>query len=91
MGVLLVIYLYNFYIFILYVNVWFFIVDKFGEVFIWWFGGGFDFMFFYLFREDVQYWYQVVKNICQLFGDQVYLEYKKWCDDYFFLKYCNEM
>lgn len=72
MGVLFVIYFYNFYVFILYVNVCFFIVEKEGEVFIWWFGGGFDFMLFYLFKEDVVYWYDIVKKFCVFFGEEVY-------------------
>lgn len=91
MGVLFVIYLYNLYILMLYVNVCFFIVEKEGEVFIWWFGGGFDLMLFYLFKDDVLYWYDIVKKLCKLFGNDVYFKYKKWCDDYFYLKYCNEI
>lgn len=52
-GVLLVIYFNNFYILISYVNVWFFIVEKEGEELIWWFGGGFDLIFYYFVFEDV--------------------------------------
>lgn len=52
MGVFLVMYLKNLYVLIFYVNVCFFIVEKEGEVLIWWFGGGFDFMLFYFFVED---------------------------------------
>jgi coproporphyrinogen III oxidase len=90
MGVSLVIHPHNPYIPTSHANVRFFIADKPGEAPIWWFGGGFDLTPFYPFKEDVQHWHQVAKNICQPFGDQVYPDYKKWCDDYFFLKHRNE-
>lgn len=90
-GVLLVFYLFNFYLFIMYVNVCYFCVECDGEVVVLWFGGGFDLILFYLFDEDVQYWYWVVYDLCVLFGDECYVVYKCWCDEYFFLCYCNEM
>lgn len=90
MGVLLVVYSYNLYVFISYVNVWFFIVEKLGVDFVWWFGGGFDLILFYGFEEDVIYWYCIVCDLCLLFGEDVYFCYKKWCDEYFYFKYCNE-
>lgn len=90
MGVSLVVYLYNLYVFISYVNVRFFIVEKLGVDFVWWFGGGFDLIFFYGFEEDVIYWYCIVCDLCLLFGEDVYFRYKKWCDDYFYFKYRNE-
>ena len=36
------------------------------------------------------HWHQTAKDICQPFGEEVYLEYKKWCDEYFYLKHRNE-
>jgi Coproporphyrinogen III oxidase len=30
------------------------------------------------------------RKACEPFGENVYAEYKKWCDDYFFLKHRNE-
>ena len=57
---------------------------------VWWFGGGFDLTPFYPFEEDVIHWHQTGKNLCTPFGDDVFPKYKKWCDDYFFLKHRNE-
>lgn len=71
-------------------NVRFFIAEKAGEDPIWWFGGGFDLTPYYPFEEDVIHWHQVSKNACDPFGSEVYPRYKKWCDDYFFLKHRGE-
>lgn len=56
----------------------------------WWFGGGFDLTPFYAFEEDCQYWHQVAYEVCQPFGEKVYQQFKKWCDDYFYLKHRQE-
>jgi coproporphyrinogen III oxidase len=32
----------------------------------------------------------VARDLCQPFGANVYADYKKWCDEYFFLKHRNE-
>ncbi|MGB1201757.1 MAG: oxygen-dependent coproporphyrinogen oxidase, partial [Cognaticolwellia aestuarii] len=71
-------------------NVRFFVAEKEGEEPVWWFGGGFDLTPFYPFKEDVVHWHQTAKDICQPFGEEVYPEYKKWCDEYFYLKHRNE-
>lgn len=57
---------------------------------VWWFGGGFDLTPFYPFDEDIVHWHTVARDLCQPFGTHVYTKYKKWCDDYFFLKHRNE-
>lgn len=56
----------------------------------WWFGGGFDLTPYFCFAEDNQHWHETAKAACQPFGDEVYQRYKKWCDDYFYLKHRNE-
>ena len=57
---------------------------------IWWFGGGFDLTPFYPFHEDVVHWHQKAKEACDPFGEHLYPKYKKWCDEYFFLKHREE-
>ena len=89
-GVSLVIHPKNPFIPTSHANVRFFIAEKAGEDPVWWFGGGFDLTPFYPFKEDVVHWHQTAKNICQPFGKDVYPEYKKWCDEYFYLKHRNE-
>ncbi|MCW2479947.1 oxygen-dependent coproporphyrinogen oxidase [Candidatus Symbiopectobacterium sp. NZEC135] len=90
MGVSLVIHPLNPYVPTSHANVRFFVAEKEGEAPVWWFGGGFDLTPFYGFTEDVVHWHQTAHDLCQPFGDDVYPRYKKWCDDYFFLKHRNE-
>ncbi|GAA5218765.1 oxygen-dependent coproporphyrinogen oxidase [Corallincola platygyrae] len=71
-------------------NVRFFIAEKEGEAPIWWFGGGFDLTPFYPVEEDVVHWHQTASDLCQPFGEEVYPKYKKWCDEYFYLKHRQE-
>ncbi|MBO2622517.1 oxygen-dependent coproporphyrinogen oxidase [Shewanella algae] len=90
MGVSLVIHPLNPYIPTTHANVRFFIARKEGADPVWWFGGGFDLTPYYPFLEDVCEWHQQAKAICEPFGEAVYPEYKKWCDEYFFLPHRNE-
>jgi coproporphyrinogen III oxidase len=90
LGVSLVIHPHNPYIPTSHANVRFFIAEKEGEAPIWWFGGGYDLTPYYGFDEDVIAWHQTAKTACDPFGDNVYADYKKWCDEYFFLKHRNE-
>lgn len=71
-------------------NVRFFIAEKEGEVPVWWFGGGFDLTPYYPFEEDVVHWHKTAYELCEPFGNTVYAEHKKWCDDYFYLKHRAE-
>jgi coproporphyrinogen III oxidase len=56
----------------------------------WWFGGGYDLTPYYPFPEDVVHWHNTAKNACDPFGEEVYARYKKWCDEYFYLKHREE-
>ena len=72
-------------------NVRFFAATKDGEAPLWWFGGGFDLSPYYGFEEDVRHWHGTAKAACDSsFGAEAYARYKKWCDEYFFLKHRNE-
>jgi coproporphyrinogen III oxidase len=90
MGVSLVIHPHNPYIPTSHANVRFFIAEKEGENPIWWFGGGFDLTPYYGFDEDCLHWHQTAFDTCSPFGDDVYSKYKKWCDEYFYLKHRQE-
>ncbi|MCG7911599.1 MAG: oxygen-dependent coproporphyrinogen oxidase [Candidatus Thiodiazotropha taylori] len=90
MGLSLVIHPNNPYVPTSHANVRFFIAEKEGEAPVWWFGGGFDLTPYYGFDEDCRAWHQVAKKACQPFGEDVYSRYKKWCDDYFYLKHRQE-
>lgn len=71
-------------------NVRFFVAKKDGEEPIWWFGGGYDLTPYYGYEEDCQQWHQVAKNACEGFSVDLYNNYKKWCDEYFYLKHRDE-
>lgn len=90
MGVSLVIHPRNPYVPTSHANVRFFIAEKEGADPVWWFGGGFDLTPYYGNREDVVHWHKTSKAACDPFGEEVYLKYKKWCDEYFHLKHRNE-
>ena len=91
MGVSLVIHPKNPYVPTSHANVrCFFAYPKDGSEPVWWFGGGFDLTPFYAYLSDVQHWHEVASLLCAPFGDDVYAEHKKWCDDYFYLKHRGE-
>lgn len=90
MGVSLVIHPHNPYIPTSHANVRFFIAEKEGEEPIWWFGGGYDLTPYYGNREDCVHWHEVAKRACEPFGEDVYPKYKRWCDEYFYLKHRQE-
>ncbi len=90
MGVSLVIHPNNPYVPTSHANVRFFIAEKAGTDPIWWFGGGFDLTPYYGDREDCIHWHRVARQACDPFGADCYARYKKWCDDYFFLKHRDE-
>lgn len=90
LGLSLVIHPHNPYVPTSHANVRFFIAEKQGEAPIWWFGGGYDLTPYYGFEQDVIEWHQTAKNACDPFGEDVYRDYKKWCDDYFYIKHRDE-
>jgi len=90
LGVSLVIHPRNPYVPTSHANVRFFIAEKGGEPPVWWFGGGFDLTPYYPFEEDAVDWHRTAREACLPFGDEVYPKFKKWCDEYFFLKHRNE-
>ncbi|MEM6301946.1 MAG: oxygen-dependent coproporphyrinogen oxidase [Pseudomonadota bacterium] len=90
LGVSLVIHPRNPYAPTSHANVRLFMAEKAGEEPVWWFGGGYDLTPYYGFDEDCIHWHETAKAACDPFGADVYPRYKKWCDEYFFLKHRNE-
>jgi coproporphyrinogen III oxidase len=90
MGVSLVIHPKNPYVPTSHANVRFFIAEKEGAEPVWWFGGGYDLTPYYGNEADVIHWHNTARNACVEFGEDVYPRYKKWCDEYFYLKHRNE-
>lgn len=90
MGVSLVIHPRNPYVPTSHANVRFFIAEKEGADPVWWFGGGYDLTPYYGNEDDCRHWHQVAHDACAPFGDDIYPHFKRWCDEYFFLKHRNE-
>ncbi len=90
LGVSLVIHPRNPYVPTSHMNVRFFIAEKEDAEPVWWFGGGFDLTPYYGFEEDAIHWHRTAKAACDLFGADYYARFKKWCDEYFFLKHRSE-
>ena len=56
----------------------------------WWFGGGMDLTPHYGFADDAKHFHLTCKRALEPFGAERHARYKKWCDEYFFLKHRNE-
>jgi coproporphyrinogen III oxidase len=90
LGVSLVFHPRNPYVPTTHMNVRFFIAEKEGHEPVWWFGGGFDLTPYYGFEEDCAHWHRTAREACAPFGPETYPRYKKWCDEYFFLRHRGE-
>lgn len=55
-----------------------------------WFGGGIDLTPHYVIGEDARFFHQSLKMTCDKFKDDFYSKFKKWADDYFFIKHRAE-
>ena len=90
MGVSLVLHPRNPYAPTVHMNVRCFVAKKDGAEPVWWFGGGMDLTPYYGYAEDAVHFHQMCKNALQPFGEQYHPRFKKWCDEYFYLKHRAE-
>ena len=90
MGVSLVLHPRNPYAPTVHLNVRFFIAHKPDAEAIWWFGGGMDLTPYYGFTEDAVHFHRTCRDALAPFGADTHARYKKWCDDYFYLKHRRE-
>ncbi|KAG2577438.1 hypothetical protein PVAP13_6NG100700 [Panicum virgatum] len=71
----------------------------------WWFGGGTDLTPSYIIEEDIKHFHSICqcifhllninldpvqKQMCDKFDPGFYPRFKKWCDDYFYIKHRGE-
>ncbi|VVT44884.1 uncharacterized protein SAPINGB_P000566 [Magnusiomyces paraingens] len=56
----------------------------------WWFGGGADMTPHYLYPEDAELFHSELKKACDGIDPEFYPRFKKWCDEYFFIKHRKE-
>ncbi|WP_321884554.1 oxygen-dependent coproporphyrinogen oxidase [Paraburkholderia bannensis] len=90
MGVSLVLHPRNPYCPTVHMNVRLLMATKAGEAPVFWFGGGMDLTPYYGFEEDAQHFHRVCRDALAPYGDTLYPRFKRWCDEYFFLKHRNE-
>ncbi|MGB9149515.1 MAG: oxygen-dependent coproporphyrinogen oxidase [Burkholderiales bacterium] len=90
LGVSLVLHPRNPYAPTVHMNVRFFNATKVGEADVFWFGGGMDLTPYYGFAEDAVHFHHVCKQALDPLGKGYYPAFKKWCDDYFYLKHRKE-
>lgn len=55
-----------------------------------WFGGGIDLTPHYVDKGDAQFFHKRLKDVCDKYDASYYERFKKWADDYFFIKHRNE-
>lgn len=55
-----------------------------------WFGGGGDLTPYFPVEEDSTFFHAAYQEACDAHDPTYYAKYKKWCDEYFFLKHRNE-
>ena len=55
-----------------------------------WFGGGMDLTPYYGFEEDAVHFHRVCRDALAPFGADKHPRFKRWCDEYFFLKHRGE-
>lgn len=57
---------------------------------VWWFGGGADLTPYYPFASDAVHFHSSLKRACDPHHPAYYPTFKRWCDEYFFLKHRQE-
>jgi coproporphyrinogen III oxidase len=90
MGVSLVMHPRNPYVPTAHMNVRMFAALPAGKEPVLWFGGGMDLTPYYGFEEDAQHFHRSCREALAPFGEALYPRFKRWCDEYFFLKHRGE-
>lgn len=76
---------------IIHMNVRYFEITPAGdEKAVWWFGGGIDLTPHYVVEEDARYFHGELKRICDQHHPSYYPSFKKWADEYFYIRHRNE-
>jgi len=90
MGVSLVLHPRNPYCPTVHMNVRCLVAHQAGADPIWWFGGGMDLTPYYGFEDDARHFHATCRRALEGFGAERYAHYKRWCDEYFYLKHRAE-
>ncbi len=90
MGVSLVLHPRNPFVPTVHMNVRFLVATKPHSDPVWWFGGGMDMTPYYGFEEDARHFHSICRKALEAFGPDHYPRFKRWCDDYFYIKHRSE-
>jgi coproporphyrinogen III oxidase len=90
MGVSLVMHPRNPHVPTVHMNVRLFAALPAGREPVVWFGGGMDLTPYYGQEDDARHFHATCRDALSPFGDDMYPRFKKWCDEYFFLKHRSE-
>ncbi|MFT3819742.1 MAG: oxygen-dependent coproporphyrinogen oxidase [Rubrivivax sp.] len=90
MGVSLVLHPRNPHVPTVHMNVRLFAATPEGAAPVWWFGGGMDLTPYYGVEADAAHFHRTCRDALAPFGAELYPRFKRWCDEYFFLKHRNE-
>jgi coproporphyrinogen III oxidase len=90
MGVSLVMHPRNPHVPTVHMNVRLFAALPAGREPVVWFGGGMDLTPYYGQEDDARHFHATCRDALSPFGDDKYPRFKKWCDEYFFLKHRSE-
>lgn len=90
MGVSLVFHPLNPYVPTVHMNVRMIAAEQPDQAPVCWFGGGMDLTPFYGFEEDAVHFHRACRDALNPFGEGLYLRFKRWCDEYFYLKHRDE-
>lgn len=85
-GISSIVHAFNPFVPTIHMNVRYFELDN-G---ICWFGGGIDLTPMYINKLEAKVFHRTLKGICDSYNPTFYPEFKKWADDYFFIKHRNE-
>ena len=89
-GVSLVLHPFNPFVPTVHMNVRFFVAQKENAETLWWFGGGMDLTPYYGFEEDARQFHRTCRDALAAFGADYYPRFKRWCDEYFYIKHRRE-
>ena len=90
MGVSLVMHPRNPYVPTVHMNVRYFVAERAGTTAVSWFGGGMDLTPYYGFEEDAVHFHRLCRKALIPFGEHTHAKFKKWCDEYFYLRHRRE-
>ncbi|WP_348697173.1 oxygen-dependent coproporphyrinogen oxidase [Duganella fentianensis] len=90
MGVSLVLHPRNPYAPTVHMNVRFFTTTNAAGEPVWWFGGGMDLTPYYGNVDDAKHFHRTCADALAPHGAELHPRFKKWCDEYFYLKHRQE-